>query len=134
MEILKVLHDSTNFHLVCKLLKSIYSLCKFSQAWYQMFGNYYLISKRFTRTKVDSNNKHKLNANSQLITIYMDDCVFVNNSLPNIVEFKAILFQEFDMIYEGQLHYYINNQIIYNKIKRLILLNQTKHLHNQVLH
>jgi hypothetical protein len=64
----------------------------------------------------------------------MDDCVFVNNSVPSIVEFKAILFQEFDMIYEGQLHYCINNQITYNKVKRLILLNQTKYLHNQVLH
>jgi len=31
----------------------------------------------------------------------MDDYVFVNNSLPSIVEFKAIFFQEFDMIYEG---------------------------------
>jgi hypothetical protein len=64
----------------------------------------------------------------------MDDCVFVNSSLPSIVEFKAIFFQEFDMIYEDQLHYYINNQITYNKVKRLILLIQTKYLHNQVLH
>jgi hypothetical protein len=55
MEILKALHDCTNSHLVCKLLKSIYDLHKFSHALYQRFHNYYLISKGFIRTKVDSN-------------------------------------------------------------------------------
>ncbi len=55
MEILKALHNCTNSHLVCKLLKSIYNLRKFSRALYQRLHNYYLISKRFIRTKVDSN-------------------------------------------------------------------------------
>jgi hypothetical protein len=74
----------------------------------------YFISKGFIRTKLDSNiyNKQKLNASFQFIIIYVDDYVLVSNSLLNKVEFKAIFLQEFDIVDEGQFHYYISNQII----------------------
>jgi hypothetical protein len=59
----------------------------------------------------------------------VDDYVLISNSLPNIVEFKAILLQEFHMIVENQFHYDIGNQIIHNRAEGWILLDKTKHFH-----
>ncbi len=82
MEILKGLHTSDNSNMVSKLLKFLYGLKQSSRTWYQRL-DFYFLSKGFKRTKVDSNLyiKHQHHGGFQMLAIYVNDYVFVNNNL-----------------------------------------------------
>jgi hypothetical protein len=114
MEILKGLHTSNNSNMVCKLLKPLYGLKQSLQAWYHRLDSY-LPSKSFKRIEADSNLfKHQHHGGFQILVVYVNDYVLINNSLAWITDFKTILIVEFDMTDEGYIHYCLGNQIIRN--------------------
>jgi hypothetical protein len=63
-----------------------------------------------------------------ILKIYVDDCILLNNQLSFIHHIKTILVHEFEMYYEGEVHYHIGNVIIKNCIEGWIILHQTKYL------
>jgi hypothetical protein len=69
--------------------------------------------------------KHQHHGGFQILAIYVDDCVLVNNSLAWIIDLKTILLVEFDIIDKYPIHYCLGNQIIPNQHEGWIFLYQT---------
>lgn len=103
-----------NPQIVCKILKSLYGLKQFSKAWCQCLDNY-LILQGFQRLESDVNIYiKKLNVGFVILTINVDDCIFISNTLTLIEQIKFILQQEFNMSDDGKNHYTLGNAILCN--------------------
>jgi hypothetical protein len=114
--------------LVCKLDKSLPALRQSSRAWYIRLYNY-LIAHGFSTTKADPNIYVKRDSTHFiLITIYVDDCIILSDTIPAILSLKYLLSVEFEMSDEGQIHYIFGLQIYRNKISQTLVLNQKKKL------
>jgi hypothetical protein len=103
-----------NPQIKCKILKSLYGFKKKSTTWCQCFKNY-LILQGFQRleSKVYIYIK-KLDFGFVVLTVYVDDCIFISNTLTLIEQIKFILQQEFNMSNDGEIHYTLSNAILYN--------------------
>jgi hypothetical protein len=114
--------------LVCKLDKSLPALRQSSRAWYIRLYNY-LIAHGFSTTKADPNIYVKRDSTHFiLITIYVDDCIILSDTIPAILSLKYLLSVEFEMSDEGQIHYIFGLQIYRDKISQTLVLNQKKKL------
>jgi len=67
-----------------------------------------------------------------ILKVYVDDCILLNNQLSFIHHIKNILFHEFEMPNEGELHDIMKNVIIKNRTKGWIILHQTKYLTSEL--
>lgn len=52
-----------------------------------------------------------------ILTIYVDDCILISNTLTLIEQIKFILQQEFNMSDDGEIHYTLGNAILHNHQK-----------------
>jgi hypothetical protein len=103
-----------NPQIVCKLLKSLYGLKQFSKAWCQFLDNY-LILQGFQKLESDVNIYiKKLDVGFVILTVYVDDCILISNTLTLIEQIKFIIQQEFNMSNDGEIHYTLSNAILHN--------------------
>ena len=112
-------------NLVCKLCKSLYGLKQSSRAWYQRLDQY-LIFHNFHRLEFDASIyiQRKVDNTFLILTVYVDDCIFVSNQLTFILNIKTLLQQEFDMSDEGELHFTLGNAIIRNRSEGWTFIHQ----------
>ncbi len=59
----------------------------------------------------------KLDVGFVILIVYVDDCILINNTLILIEQIKFILQQEFNMSYDGEIHYTLGNAILHNHQK-----------------
>jgi len=59
-----------------------------------------------------------------ILIVYVDDYVFINNTLTLIKQTKFILQQEFDMLDDEEIHYTLGNAIFHNHQKGWTILHQ----------
>jgi len=119
----------SNSNLVCKLDKSLYGLKQSSRAWYKCLDQY-LLFHNFQR--LESNASIYINTEADhnfiILTLYVDDCILINNQMTLIQDIKSILKKEFDMTSEGDLHYTFGNAIIKNRNEGWTIIYQQKYL------
>jgi hypothetical protein len=74
-----------------------------------------LILQGFQKLESDVNIYiKKLDVGFVILTVYVDDCILINNTLPLIEQIKFILQQEFKMLDDGEIHYTLGNAILHN--------------------
>jgi hypothetical protein len=115
--------DQTHLNLVCRLKKNLYSLKQAPKAWSDKIGQY-LVTSGFQTSNVDfSLYVKKTNYGIVVIVIYVDDLIIIGDSDADIFDFKKLLKQKFEMKDLGELHYFLNIEII-QSIKGIWLLQR----------
>ena len=90
-------------HKVCKLKKALYGLKQAPRAWYSRIDAY-LIEKGFE--KCDGEPIKENEGKILIVVLYVDDLIFIGNDVSLIVDFKAVMKNEFEMIDFGVLRYF----------------------------
>jgi len=115
---------------VCKLQRSLYGLKQAGRAWYQMIDNT-LIQMGFKRTHAD-NCIYVFNKDGVLMimAIYVDDLIMLANNLQSLNALKAELGRKFEMKDLGEAHFCLGIQIVRNRAKKTISINQRQYIEN----
>jgi hypothetical protein len=104
--------DQTHPNLVCRLKKALYGLKQAPRAWSDKIGQY-LITSGFQTSNVDfSLYVKKTNHGIVIIVIYVDDLIIIGDSNVDISDLKKLLKQEFEMKDSGELHYFLDIEVI----------------------
>lgn len=76
------------------------------------------------------NSLHKIL--SYLLYIYVDNCILVSNTITLIEHVETLLSKEFNMSYEGDIHYTLGNSILRNRQEGWTFIHQQKYLTNKL--
>jgi hypothetical protein len=115
--------DQTHPNLVCWLKKVLYGLKQTPRAWSDNIGQY-LVTSGFQTSNADfSLYVKKIDHGIVAIVIYVDDLIITRDSDADISNFKKLLKQEFEMKDLGELHYFLDIEVIQSP-KRIWLLQR----------
>ncbi len=94
-----------------------------------LHGEIFYIQIGFLKIKVDPNVKIKRSTQKFVILeLYVNDFVLVLNNIPFFNTSNKELFQAFDTINSGELHYYLGIQVHWNRPHKTIHINQAKYI------
>jgi hypothetical protein len=115
--------DQTHPNLVCRLKKALYSLKQAPRAWSDKIGQY-LVTSGFQTSNADfSLYVKKTNHGIVVIVIYVDDLIIIGDSDAYIFDLKKLLKQKFEMKDLGELHYFLDIEVI-QSLKGISLLQR----------
>jgi hypothetical protein len=115
--------DQTHPNLVCRLKKALYGLKQALRAWSNKIGQY-LVTSGFQTSNVDFSLYVKKTDNGIfVIVIYVDDLFITGDSDANIFDLKKLLKQKYEMKDLGELHYFLDIEVI-QSLKGIWLLQR----------
>lgn len=116
----------TNARLVCKLHKALYGLKQAPRAWYKTLAAF-MHQSRLEPLKSDY--AVFVNPNrTLLVAVYVDDILIFGKNKSQINELKSSFHQRFQMTDIGKAHMYLGMQILRDRSKNTIYLDQQKYL------
>jgi histone deacetylase 1/2 len=104
--------DQTHPNLACRLKKTLYDLKQAPRVWSDKIGQY-LVTSGFQTSNANfslyvKNTDHGI----IVIVIYVDDFIIIRDSDANIFDLNKLLKQKFEMKDLGELHYFLNIEVI----------------------
>lgn len=118
-------------HKVCKLKKALYGLKQAPRAWYSRIDAY-LIENGFK--KCDGEATLYINENDGkilIVVLYVDDLIFTDNDASIIVDFKAVMKNEFEMTDLGFLRYFLGIEV--DQSENVFFISQDKYVEEVLL-
>ena len=114
---------------VLRLKKSFYELKQAPHTWYICIDKYF-IDHEFRRTKSTTTLyiKTQGNYNTLIVSLYVDDLIYIGNGETIIREFKEEMMQTFEMTDLGLMHYFLDIEI--NQNEDGIFISQKKYIEN----
>ena len=113
---------------VYQLHKSIYGLKQAGRLWYQKIDTY-LESLGMKRLNADNCVYIRQNdGNVLVIALYVDDLLIFTNRIKELEELKKHLKERFDMKDLGDTHYCLGIQILRDRSKKQVRINQSKYI------
>jgi hypothetical protein len=106
--------DQTHPNLVCRLKKALYGLKQAPKTWLDKIGEYLVTSGFQTSNANFSLYVKKTNHGIVVIVIYVDDLIITGDSDVDISDLKKLLKQKFEMKDVGELHYFLNIEVIHS--------------------
>jgi len=104
--------NQTHPNLICRLKKTLYGLKQAPRAWLNKIGEY-LVTSGFQTSNADfSLYVKKTDHGIVVIVIYVDDLIITRDSDVNISNLKKLLKQKFEMKDLGELHYFLDIEVI----------------------
>jgi hypothetical protein len=104
--------DQTRPNLVCRLKKPLYGLKQAPRAWSDKIGQY-LVTSGFQISNANfSLYVKKTNHGIVVIVIYVDHLIITGDSDADIFDLKKFLKQKFEMKDLGELHYFLDIEVI----------------------
>ena len=125
--------DASKPNHVCKLKKSIYGLKQSARCWNSTLDEY-LKSVGYCKSNADEciHMKSVREANGQInfviLGMYVDDIIPVSNSPTLLKAEKAALYERFEMIDQGEIHYILGMSIKRDRRSRTLTINQSNYL------
>jgi len=101
-----------NEHRVYKLMKALYGLKQAPRAWYSRIESYFLkktLKGSFMNTlfvKTSSNDTFLV------ISLYVDDLIFIGNDESIFAEYKKSMMVEFNMTDLGKMKYFLGVEVM----------------------
>lgn len=115
---------------VHRLKKTLYGLKQSGRVWYFKLHSF-LISLGFARSACDhSLYTFKSSNNFTMIAIYVDDLVIATISTTLLRNIKAELSNTFEMTDLGELHWSLGLDIIQDRSKHILSINQKKYINH----
>jgi hypothetical protein len=103
--------DQTHPNLFCRLKTTLYNLKQAPRAWSNKIGQY-LVTSGFQSNANFSFYVKKTDHEIVVIVIYVDDLIITGDNDVDIFDLKKLLKQKFEMKDLGELHYFINIEVI----------------------
>eukprot|EP00253_Pinus_taeda_P003787 PITA_03787 len=113
-------------HKVCRLKKALYGPKQTPRAWYNRIDAY-LIENGFD--KCDGEPTLYINENDGkiiIVVLYVDDLIFTSNDASLIVDFKAVMKNEFQMTDLGFLRYFLGIEV--DQSENGVFISQDKYV------
>ncbi|GAA0183716.1 transmembrane signal receptor [Lithospermum erythrorhizon] len=100
---------------VYKLHKTLYGLKQVPRTWYSKIESHF-IKEGFQKCSSEQTLFTKRNAEGRIIiiSIYVDDLIYIGNDERLIVEFKSSMLSRFDMTNLGIMSYFLGIEVIQN--------------------
>jgi hypothetical protein len=100
-------------HKVYKLKKALYGLKQAPRAWYSEIDAYLSMCK-FKRSTSEATlyTRSDLEGNLIIVSIYVDDIVYTDNTERLLSEFKIEMMQRYEMSDLGLLHHFLGMGIL----------------------
>lgn len=97
---------------VLRLNKALYGLKQAILAWYNMIDSYF-IEQGFKRSKSEPTLyiKTRDTDNILIVSLYVDDHIYIGNNDKMIEEFKVYMMKKFEMTDLGLMHYFLGIEI-----------------------
>ncbi|CAL2241191.1 unnamed protein product [Prunus armeniaca] len=113
-------------HKVYKLKKALYGLKQAPRAWYSEIDTY-LASCNFKRSTSEATLYTKTDEEGKLIivSIYVDDIVYIGNSNALLSEFKRDMMQKYEMTDLGLLHHFLGMGVL--QTDKWVFIHQSKY-------
>ncbi len=115
--------NQTHPNLVCRLKKALYGLKQAPRAWSNKTCQYLVTSGFQTSNANFSLYVKKTDHGIVVIVTYVDDLIIIGDNDANISDLKKLLKQKFVMKDLGELHYFLNIEVIQSP-KRIWLLQR----------
>ncbi|CAL8154967.1 unnamed protein product [Prunus armeniaca] len=118
---------TTNYEdKVYKLKKALYGLKQAPRAWYEEI-NAYLVSCGYVRSTSDAilYCKTKKDSGTLIVSIYVDDIVYIGSSEELIAKFKTEMMRRYEMTDLGLLYHFLGMAVI--QTESCIFINQKKY-------
>ncbi|CAL2258196.1 unnamed protein product [Prunus armeniaca] len=118
---------TTNYEdKVYKLKKALYGLKQATRAWYEEI-NAYLVSCGYVRSTSDAilYCKTKKDSGTLIVSIYVDDIVYIGSSEELIAKFKTEMMRRYEMTDLGLLYHFLGMAVI--QTESCIFINQKKY-------
>lgn len=103
-------------HKVYKLKKTLYGLRQASREWYSKIEAYF-IKEGFQKCDYEHTLFVKTEEGNKIliVSVYVDDLIFIGNDNMMIAKFKSSMKQEFDMTDLGKMKYFLGVEVIQKK-------------------
>ena len=100
---------------VYKLKKALYGLKQAPRAWYNRIETYF-VKKRFERCSYEHTLFTKTGNGGKIliVSLYVDDLIFIGNDESMFVKFKNSMKLEFNMIDLGKMKYFLGVEVLQN--------------------
>nr|GEZ56959.1 hypothetical protein [Tanacetum cinerariifolium] len=110
---------------VYKVEKAMYGLHQAPRAWYGTLSKY-LLTNGFQRGTIDQTLFiRRQRGDFILVKVYVDDIIFGSSNPQLCREFKALMYENFQMSARGKLNFFLDLQVLQKK--NGIFLSQDKH-------
>jgi len=114
--------------MTCQIIKELYKLKQLVKLWYKKLISL-LISEKFQIMNADLSILIKKNKNTVIIiNVYVDDFLIVSKNMQRINWMKIILNKVFQMLNLKEMQVIVDLQIIKDRNKKKIILNQTSYI------
>jgi hypothetical protein len=102
----------SNKDKILKLKKALYGLKQEPRVWYNIIHSYFN-EQGFRRSKSEPTLyiKTQGNSNTLIVSLYVDDLIYMGNNKEMIQEFKKDMIKTFKMINLGLMHYFLGIEI-----------------------
>jgi len=102
----------SNKDKILKLKKALYGLKQEPRVWYNIIDSYFN-EQGFRRSKSEPTLyiKTQGNSNTLIVSLYVDDLIYMGNNKEMIQEFKKDMIKTFKMINFGLMHYFLGIEI-----------------------
>jgi hypothetical protein len=102
----------SNKDKILKLKKALYGLKQEPRVWYNIIDSYFN-EQGFRRSKSEPTLyiKTQGNSNTLIVSLYVDDLIYMGNNKEMIQEFKKDMIKTFKMINLGLMHYFLGIEI-----------------------
>jgi len=102
----------SNKDKILKLKKALYGLKQEPRVWYNIIDSYFN-EQGFRRSKSEPTLyiKTQGNSNTLIVSLYVDDLIYMGNNKEMTQEFKKDMMKTFKMINLGLMHYFLGIEI-----------------------
>lgn len=110
----------SNKDKILKLKKALHGLKQEPRVWYNIIDSYFN-QQGFRRSKSEPTLYIKTQGNSKtlIVSLYVDDLIYMGNNKEMIQEFKKDIMKTFKMINLGLMHYFLGIEIL-KKMKKYL--------------
>ena len=119
----------SNKDKILKLKKALYGLKQEPRVWYNIIDSYFN-EQGFRRSKSEPTLyiKTQGNSNTLIVSLYVDDLIYMGNNKEMTQEFKKDMMKTFKMINLGLMHYFLGIEI--SQENEEIFISQKKYTEN----
>ena len=111
---------------ICKLCKTLYDLKQFFRLWFKIFVKF-VITLSYKSINVDKNVFINYDIKI-IIAFYVNNILIVDVNKTAISKLKKYFNNKFYIIDINSCQYYLNFKIIWNRVNRIIRLNQHNYI------
>ena len=101
----------SNKDKILKLKKALYGLKQEPRVWYNIIDSYFNEQGFRSKSEPTLYIKTQGNSNTLIVSLYVDDLIYMGNNKEMIQEFKKDMIKTFKMINLGLMHYFLGIEI-----------------------